>query len=417
MAGRAIGTTIEEVLPIAPLGIAREQQVLAAEGEQDDEALIVERLVGRLGLRGHHVRLGAVEHPHHPVVAIGFEGLVAIVVPLAAKGVRERFQLLRLIATFGHAREILLVLVRHLADQGVVDRRTEDLCGEPGRSETGRQRRHVTGLVVVMCRLAALEAAMQHVQRLLVRGDAREAKTAGDVLGHAQQLFGLGVRLGGQTRLELPAEMPGHRDQAGLKRDGLLIPWIFEPGHPHPLDLDLGEDVGAAAKTRNVIGVPVRHDHQREPVAAVLRHLGDGRAHAAEILGVDAAIDQDMADAGRGRHAEQEEIAEADAVHAHAQAAGQLRHSGGGRWRGLGRLRRPLADRSGTAGRLSVAVRAGRCRRRTAAGHVRLPRGAARNPAGNACLRHGWSAWRWLARSRHRSCARAPRAPAGRAWG
>src|SRR5689334_8177112 len=118
--------------------------------------------------------------------------------------------------------------------------------------------------------------------------------------------------------------MSGHGSEAGLERGRLFVGWVLEPWHPDSVDGNLSEDVAATAKAGDVIGMSVRHDNEREMIVAVLGHLGDGRAYAAEILRVHTAIDQDVACAGLARHAEQEEVAEADAIHAHAQAAGRL---------------------------------------------------------------------------------------------
>ena len=75
-----------------------------------------------------------------------------------------------------------------------------------------------------------------------------------------------------------------------------------------------------------MIGVPVRHDYQRELSIRCGKHVFDGIHNGADVAGArgsfeHSAIDQDELIAIRSGHSDQEEVAKPNAIHAHPEAA------------------------------------------------------------------------------------------------
>jgi hypothetical protein len=69
-----------------------------------------------------------------------------------------------------------------------------------------------------------------------------------------------------------------------------------------------------------VIGMAVRHDHERQLFAGFFRHLFDGGADAVEIAAMHAAVDQDVLEAGSRLKRQQKKVTEANPIHPHSDA-------------------------------------------------------------------------------------------------
>ncbi len=258
VARHAVEAAIEEIFPIAPLRVAREQQVFPAETEQDHQTLVVERLVGRDRLGCQHVGLRVVDPAHDLVGVVDFEGARRIGIVLGTKRLRERPGFLFVLLLLHRAGKILLRLVGHLDHEIFVDRRTKNLRREPGIDQVLWQLRSIARLVVVGRHV--LET-MEHLQGFVVAAAGR-THDARDVLGHAQELFGDRIGARGKPRLQPVAEMIGHGGKIGLEALGFRVCRIFEPRHPDPSHLDLAEQLAAGAESRNVIGMAMRHDDE-----------------------------------------------------------------------------------------------------------------------------------------------------------
>ena len=103
--------------------------------------------------------------------------------------------------------------------------------------------------------------------------------------------------------------------------DGARVRRIETIGDPDRADMvEVGEVVVVRREARHVVGVVVGEDDEREAIAGRLLQVLHAVVDAADVGGMNAAIDQDVRRARLARHRQQEEIAEADAVHAHADA-------------------------------------------------------------------------------------------------
>src|SRR6202043_3174892 len=133
-------------LPIAPLGVAGKQQMLAREAEQNDETLIVEGLVGRLCPRRQNIRLDVGDQRLDLVFRKKLEGIVGIGSNLKCL----RKSLRRLIIFLRGTCEILVVGVGQLRDQLWIAGRPQNLGGKAGINEVlGKIGRIASPIIVV----------------------------------------------------------------------------------------------------------------------------------------------------------------------------------------------------------------------------------------------------------------------------
>src|SRR5689334_15134816 len=84
--------------------------------------------------------------------------------------------------------------------------------------------------------------------------------------------------------------------------------------------VEAGEVFVVRSEPRHVVGVVVRQDDEGQPVAGRLLQVLHALADAADVGGMDAAVDQDMSRAIVAGHRQQEEVAEADPIHADTDA-------------------------------------------------------------------------------------------------
>ena len=113
------------------------------------------------------------------------------------------------------------------------------------------------------------------------------------------------------------------RDGRELRHElrGIGVVRIEPVRDPHGADIELRKIVVVGREARHMIGVIVGEDDQREVVAGLLLHVLHALVDAADVGRMNAAIDEDMRGAVLSRHRQQEEIAEADAVHPNADVA------------------------------------------------------------------------------------------------
>ena len=119
--------------------------------------------------------------------------------------------------------------------------------------------------------------------------------------------------------LKLPGDGLGFALQTGRCR----VLRILGPGQPDFANLEGAEARLEPAEAGEMILVSVRENDDGEFAARLLGDVLDGRAERVDIaLGVDAAVDQDVAWPEGCRQREQEAIAKPDPVHPNADRLG-----------------------------------------------------------------------------------------------
>ena len=217
--------------------------------------------------------------------------------------------------------EILLLLVVAGGEGAarVLRRGREDLGRDPA-FELRRQLGRIAALVIEARRLG-LEPLLQQLQRLGVAaavGAAAGAELDPERVVHLA-LGLLALRIVARAEGEL--QLLRHRRDLGheLRRPGVRrIEAVGDPDRPDMVET--GEVVVVRGEPRHVVGVIVRQDDEGQAVVGRLLQILHAVVDAADVGGVDAAIDQDVGRPVIARHRQQEEVAEADAVHADADA-------------------------------------------------------------------------------------------------
>ena len=297
--------------PVAVLGVAGEQHVLAGEGEQGHDAGVIQHLVerkrhgggGKLGGGGDQAgEFGVQPQPVGQQVRFLKVPTGERVHGVAVRG-RNR-----------HAKIMIAARRVHLGDEALVLRRAQNSGRKPGQS--GRRIHRIAGFQIAHRSLS--EPRMQGLHSGRIGGGIVHGRGGHGIPGSRQ------ARLEqAHKRLFFPPPLAG----------GGVV-GVFGPGHPHFPDLEFLELIRKRAIPRNVILMGMGRDRDRQFLARHLLDVFERLLNQVLAAGLDVAfvvnpaIHQDVMGPGEGH---QKTIAEANAVHPNSNGrrfAGAIRGRG-----------------------------------------------------------------------------------------
>ena len=176
-----------------------------------------------------------------------------------------------------------LVVARAELVRKCLGARTEDL-GSDRALQYRWQHGLVAGLVVVDGRRIA-ELPRDDIERLRVHAAGHAKPGAERVLDFRQCLprdvGGLSVEVEAKPQPQLQRQVARERSDPVPLRHGFRIRRIEAIGDPDRADVERREDVLMRRESGQMIGVVVRHDHERELALRDVAQVGDAVGHAA----------------------------------------------------------------------------------------------------------------------------------------